>query len=115
MRVYIASVYTKGDVAINVRNAILIADELVKLGHTPYIPHLTHFWHLFSPKEVRFWYEYDNSFLDHWAECVLRLPNESHGADQEVVRACTIRVPVYYTLAELEGCGGEQQKSGRTA
>lgn len=103
MRVYIASAYTKGDVAVNVRDAILIADELIKLGHTPYIPHLTHFWHLVSPHEIQFWYEYDNSFLDHWAECVLRLPNESNGADQEVMRAVKRGIPVYYSLVELEG------------
>lgn len=102
MRVYIASAYTKGDVALNVRKAIEIADELLKLGHTPYVPHLTHFWHLISPKEINFWYQYDNSFLDHWAECVLRLPNESHGADQEVERAYRMGMPIYYSLAGLE-------------
>ena len=102
MRVYIASAYTKGDVAINVHNVILVADELVKLGHTPYVPHLTHFWHLVSPKEVDFWYEYDNSFIDHWAECLLRLPNESIGADKEVERARKLGIPVYYDIKKLE-------------
>lgn len=100
-RIYIASAYTKGDVAINVRKVILVADELVKLGHTPYIPHLTHFWHLVSPKEVEFWYEYDNSFLEYWAECLLRLNNESFGADAEVQKAKELRIPVYYSLEDL--------------
>jgi len=101
MRVYIASAYTKGDVAVNVRNVILIADELVKRGHTPYIPHLTHFWHLVSPKDIGFWYEYDNSFLDHWAEALLRMPNESTGADNEVIRAKKLGIPVYYNIEDL--------------
>lgn len=101
MRVYIASAYTQGDVAINVRNVILVADELVKRGHTPYIPHLTHFWHLVSPKEVKFWYDYDNSFLDHWAECLLRLDNESKGADAEVERAKRLGIPVYFRIEDL--------------
>lgn len=101
MRVYIASAYTNGDVAINVRNVILVADKLVKRGHIPYIPHLTHFWHLLSPKEIEFWYNYDNSFIDHWAECILRLENSSVGADAEVVRARTIGLPIYYTVEAI--------------
>lgn len=101
MRVYIASAYTQGDVAINVRKVILVADELVKRGHTPYIPHLTHFWHLVSPKEVKFWYDYDNSFLGHWAECLLRLDNESKGADAEVERAKRLGIPVYFRIEDL--------------
>lgn len=102
MRVYIASAYSKGDVALNVREAISVADELVKLGHIPYIPHLTHFWHLISPKDYEFWLEYDNSFIDHWAECLLRLNNESSGADREMERARKVGIPVYLGLVELE-------------
>lgn len=101
MRVYIAGAYTRGDVAVNIHNAILVADHLVKRGHIPYIPHLTHFWHLLSPKEIRFWYKYDNSFLDYWAQAVLRLDNESIGADAEVKRARALDLPVYYSLEEL--------------
>jgi hypothetical protein len=101
VRVYIASAYTKGDVAVNVRNVILVADVLVNRGHTPYIPHLTHFWHLLSPKKANFWYEYDNSFLDHWAECVLRLDNQSSGADNEVMRAKRLGIPVYFDIEGL--------------
>lgn len=103
MRVYIASAYSNGDVALNVRKVIEAADRLVELGHTPYIPHLTHFWHLISPKEYEFWLNYDDSFLEHWAECVLRLDNESKGADKEVVKALRLRIPVYWSLTELEG------------
>lgn len=102
MRVYIASAYSKGDIAINVRNAIVVADELVKRGHMPYIPHLTHFWHLISPKEYKFWLEYDNSFIDHWAECLLRLDNESSGADEEVSRGYRRGLPVYYSMESIK-------------
>lgn len=101
MRIYIASAYTKGDVAINVRNVILVADELVRRGHIPFIPHLTHFWHLVSPKEVDFWYEYDNSFLDIWAEGLLRLDNMSTGADNEVARARRLGIPIYLDIDDV--------------
>lgn len=101
MRVYIAGPYTKGDVAINVRDAILMAEELIKRGHVPFIPHLSHFWHLVAPHGIDFWYDYDNNFLDHWADCVLRLPGESVGADKEVFRAGTLGLPVYYDIEDL--------------
>jgi len=101
MRIYIASAYSKGDIAINVRNVILAADELVKRGHVPYIPHLTHFWQLISPKDYEFWLDYDSSFIDHWAEGLLRLYNSSAGADREVARARRLGLPVYYGVESL--------------
>jgi len=105
MRVYIASAYTRGDVVLNVRKVVETADELLGRGHVPYIPHLTHFWHLLSPKEVDFWYNYDNTFIDYWAECLLRLDNESVGADKEVERARRLGIPVYYDIKDI-GTGG---------
>ena len=102
MRIYIASAYTKGDVAKNVKVVIDVADKLLDMGHTPYIPHLNHFWHIVSPKDYDFWYDYDLSFLDYWAEALLRIPNESVGADNEVRRAITYGIPVYYSLEELK-------------
>ena len=101
MRVYIASAYSKGDVALNVREVILAADKLVELGHTPYIPHLTHFWHIISPKQYQFWLDYDMSFIDNWAEALLRLNNLSAGADKEVERARVLGLPVYYDMEQL--------------
>lgn len=101
MRVYIASAYSSGDVALNVRKVIEVADKLVKLGHIPYIPHLTHFWHLISPKPYEFWLEYDSNFIENWAECLLRLNNQSSGADKEVEQARRIGVSVYYDIKDL--------------
>ena len=101
MRIYIASAYTKGDAALNVRRVIEVADELLWRGHIPYVPHLTHLWHLISPKSPSCWYDYDNSFIDHWAEGLLRLDNDSIGADNEVVRALKLGLPVYYNIKEI--------------
>jgi hypothetical protein len=86
MRVYVAGPYSKGDVVLNVRNAIAAADTLLAAGHTPFIPHLTHLWHLVSPKTYEEWLAID---LD-WLKCcdaLVRLPGESSGADREVVYA----------------------------
>lgn len=101
MKVYVAGPYSKGDVALNVRAAIDAANAVVELGHVPYIPHLTHFWHLVSPKPYEWWLEYDNVWL---LECdvVLRIAGESTGADAEVKLAEERGIPVVYGLEELE-------------
>lgn len=91
--VYVAGPYTKGDVAVNVRNAIFAGDALLKAGAVPFIPHLTHFWHLQCPGEYVQWIDYDLAFLP-LCDAVLRLPGESHGADGETDAASRIGIPV---------------------
>ncbi len=103
LRVYIMSPYTKGDVGFNVNKVLIVADLLVDRGHTPFIPHLTHFWHIMSPKEYEFWLEYDLSFLRHWAEVGLRLKGESHGADKEVEECRKLGIPVF-TMDNFPWC-----------
>jgi uncharacterized protein DUF4406 len=97
MRIYVAGPYTKGDVAINVRNAIEAGNALLKAGHAPYIPHLTHFWHLVYPGPYEQWLALDL----HWVrqcDALLRLPGESSGADGEVAEAKRLGLPVYYAV-----------------
>ena len=98
--VYIAAPYTLGDVAVNVRRAIQAADELVEAGFIPYVPHLTHFWHIFSPKPWNFWLELDLQFMLK-CDCVLRLNGESKGADKEMEIAKKALIPVYYSIREI--------------
>jgi hypothetical protein len=98
--VYIASPYTKGDTALNVRRSIEAADELLDLGYAPYAPLLTHFWHLISPHRVETWYKLDNEWVKR-CDCLLRLEGESSGADAEVELAVSLGIPVYYSIKEL--------------
>ena len=98
--VYIAAPYTLGDVAVNVRRAIQAADELIEAGFIPYVPHLTHFWHIVSPKLWDFWLELDLCFLLK-CDCVLRLNGESKGADREVEIANKAQIPVYHSVSEI--------------
>jgi len=63
MKVYIAGPYTIGDVAQNVRNAIEAGDQVLKLGHIPFIPHMMHFWHLLFPGPYEQWLQWDLSWL----------------------------------------------------
>ena len=94
MRIYVAGPYTKGDVAVNVRKAIEVATELLELGHTPFVPHLTHFWHLVSPQDYEVWTELDMAWLA-LCEAVLRLPGESEGADKECEWALANGLTIY--------------------
>jgi hypothetical protein len=98
--VYIASPYTKGDVAMNVRESVLVADKLVVFGYLPFAPLLTHFWHFMSPHPYTFWIDMDLDWLLH-VDCILRLPGESSGADGEVNFARDNNIPVFYSIDEL--------------
>ncbi len=100
-KIYIAGPYSKGDIAINVRNAFKVANELADLGFAPFVPHSTHFWHLLFPRSYEFWLELDSQFLP-LCDALLRLPGKSNGADKEVELAKTLKIPVFYTIDELK-------------
>lgn len=99
-RVYIAGPYSQGDVAINVRNAYLAANQLADLGFAPFVPHATHFWHMMFPREYEFWLDLDNQFLP-FCEALLRLPGASSGADKEVDLARSLGIPVFSDIREI--------------
>ena len=95
IKVYIAGPYTKGDVALNVRAALQVADYLAnKPGVIPYVPHLTHFWHLTFPRPYQFWLDYDMVWLKE-CDVLVRIAGESSGADKEVEAAKDWDVPVH--------------------
>lgn len=100
MRVYIAGPYSKGDVAENVRAALDAADEVVARGHIPYVPHLTHFWHILRPRPYRWWMAYDNVWLL-CCDALLRLPGDSTGADEEVLVAKEHDIPIFWSVDDL--------------
>ena len=95
MRVYIAGPYTHGDVAVIVRTAMLAGMELMKAGHTVFIPHLTHYLHLLDPQPWEFWIRYDTGWVLS-CDSVVRLPGDSLGADREVAIARENKIPVYF-------------------
>jgi Domain of unknown function (DUF4406) len=101
MRIYVAGPYTQGDVAQNVRAAIFDADFIEShLGHSVYIPHLTHFWHMLMPHEHEFWMKHDLEWLE-LCDAVLRLPGESAGADREVEFARERGMKIYHSVFDI--------------
>ena len=100
MKVFISGPYTSPDLVINVRNAILAAEKVIEKGHTPFVPHLNHLWHLVSPHEIDYWYAYDLDWLK-VCDILLRLPGKSIGADEEVRYHFDCGKRVIYDINEL--------------
>lgn len=100
-KIYVAGPYSKGDTAVNVRNAYVIAEELVKLECAPYVPHATHFWHLIFPHEYEFWLKLDLEYLP-ICDAIYRFPGESNGADDEVKEAQRLGMKVLYSMDDVK-------------
>ena len=100
LRVYVAGPYTRGDVAANVAAAVKAGQELLSAGHIPFVPHLTHFWHLLHHNPYEAWLAYDLEWLK-LCDVVVRLPGESAGADKEVAWAEAKGLPVFPSVASF--------------
>jgi hypothetical protein len=101
VRIYVAGPYSKGDVAVNVRDAIIVAGQLRDAGFAPFLPHLTHFWHLVAPRPYGDWLDLDNQFVP-CCDALLRIPGDSRGADKEVMLARSLDIPVFHTQKALQ-------------
>jgi len=99
-KVYIASPYTLGDVAVNVKFQMDTFDELVDLGFAPFVPLYSHFQHMMHPRPYEDWVRLDFEWIN-VCDCLLRLGGESKGADTEVEYAKKLGIPVYYSIKEL--------------
>lgn len=100
IKVYIASPYTIGDTAINVKLQMDTASILIDKGFCPFWPLHSHFLHMIHPKEYEKWLEQDREWVLS-CDAVLRLGSESSGADSEVELAKQNSIPVYTSLADF--------------
>lgn len=100
IKVYIASPYTLGDVAANVKRQIDCADELMNLGFAPFAPLYSHFQHMTHPRTYDEWMAVDFEWVEA-CDCLLRLDGESKGADLEVKHATTFGKKVFYSIEDL--------------
>ena len=109
--IYIASPYTSGDPAINVRFQCRVFDQLLSEGRVwPVAPLWTHFQHILFPRRYEDWLEYDKALLPLYDGC-LRLNAEepglnyiekkSTGADGEVEVFRLMGKPVFYSIESL--------------
>lgn len=99
-KIFISGPYTNGDVAVNVKKAMDISNELINRGFAPYCPHLTHFLHLNNPQPYEKWLELDIQYLK-ICDALYRFKGKSNGADKEVQFAINNGIPVFSSLKEL--------------
>ena len=99
MKIYVAGPYSSAPEG-NTQRAILYGLKLMAEGHSPYIPHLTHFMDLVANElgelvPYERWLELDNDWLPLCDE-LHRLSGASSGADEEVALAETLGILVVY-------------------
>ena len=95
MRVYVAG--PMGGQSENISVAIKAATKLLDAGLSPYVPHLTYYWDVRHARARSRWMTLDLEWLK-VCDCLLRLPGDSEGADQEVAWAKELGIPVYMSM-----------------
>ena len=104
MKVYIAGPYSNTSARqtqINVNKAIEIGCEIIKKGHNPYIPHLTHYVWLNPNGDFPYekWCELDDEWLK---SCDgLFFIGHSNGATRELELAQKLNLKIFYNLEEI--------------
>lgn len=111
LKIYVAGPYTpslgedRHDMARiahqNTINAIRVAENIINRGHIPFVPHLTHFMHLYSKETLsyKFFTIYDIEWL---RDCdALFFIGSSPGADKELEWAKNNGLSIYYNLIEV--------------
>lgn len=111
LKVYIASPYTIGDVAQNVRKSFHAACSLRMFGAMPIAPLRAHFEHLLYPQQYELWMQEDFEYV-RMSQAVLRLAGISQGADREVTLAQEIGIPVFTDYTKLKNWAEEKFNSG---
>jgi hypothetical protein len=112
--IYIASPYTRGDVAINVRAQMEAFDAILAMVAIPIAPLFSHFQHMFKPRPYEDWIELDLEIVKRCDACIrleavaersdgtVYRKYESSGADGEVMAFARMAKPVFVSMHALE-------------
>lgn len=99
MRIFISSPYSNGDTlstaerVANVERSILAAETIARLGHTPFLPLLSHYWQEKFAHDHAFWMKWCLQWLSA-CDAMVRLDGKSIGASIEERAAREIGIPV---------------------
>ena len=109
LKIYIAGPYTPREASThdcarvahqNTQRAIRVGLEVIKKGHYPFIPHLSHYIHLETEKDLGEYYmEYDYVWLD-LCDALLVL-EDSPGVNLEFKRAVEKGKIIFFRLDEV--------------
>ncbi len=88
------------DEKVNVQVALMTAEAIINMGAMPYVPHLTLFWDKQFKHPKEYWMKLDTFWL---AKCdaLYRIPGNSEGAEEEVLLAHKLKIPVLYTYPQI--------------
>ena len=95
--IYIAAPYTYPDPIENTNKVIKTAEQIIQVGHLPYIPHLNLLWHIVVPHPPEFWYAYDLAILKR-CDALLRVEGLSEGVEREVQFAIDNNILIIYGI-----------------
>ena len=89
----------------NIRKGIVAGAELLKLGYSPYVPHLDYQFNLVQDKvhiDVETYYKHDLEWLK-LCNCMLVLPGweSSRGVNNEIEIAEQCGIPIYFSVEQL--------------
>jgi hypothetical protein len=106
-RFYVAGPLTglaPGEQLRNVQRAMEVGRALMEKGHSPFVPHLSHWWdehctNAGSPVTYEEWMAYDNEWLRQ-CECFFHIAS-SPGADRELQWARDRGMTVYTRLEDV--------------
>jgi hypothetical protein len=107
MKVYVAGPYSAGtpeQIAANVSAAMSAGAQLLRLGHTPFIPHFTHYFELMSQEQGwGFTYEDYMKWDDEWLKScdALLYLGSSPGADRELQTALVRGLMTFRDIADV--------------
>lgn len=104
LRIYVAGPLTNNDPVIVQRNILVakkIGEELLKMGHLPYVPH-KHFsgWDVDIFKYYEVFFEHGCLILEKWANALYFI-GESRGANKERKIAEQLCYPIFESLDEV--------------
>jgi hypothetical protein len=99
-KIFISGPYTHPNPEDNVRIAIEYAEMLLRLGHTPFVPHLCHYWDAVHRHDYETWMRYAMEWVQ-VCDCLFRLNGDSAGADREVALAEMLGKRVFTNFNEL--------------
>jgi hypothetical protein len=116
-RVYVAGAYSGPDVITilgNMRRGMRKGVEVLLAGYAPFVPWLDFHFQLMlrdgEQLDVGDYYRYGLAWLDA-SEAVLVLGNSENsiGTQMEIARAVKLGIPIFHSIAEMDGHFGKQR------
>ena len=106
MRIYIAgplSGATTLEERANVSVAVGVANQLANLGHYPYCPHLSLYWHIEHPRPYDFWLRLGQEWLRQCQALYFIAP--SPGTDKELAMAKQLKLYIFHSMEDVVAHG----------